>query len=104
MGIDVGETQVLVCVLPLLNRSYTFGNQGKMTLQKVWSDNRVYYPLQTIVRDLKVHNSDFTQFTNVEDVFKIDSPVFMISTVYYGSLGMVVDPTSVKQCGRIRSK
>lgn len=104
MGIEVGETQVLVCVLPLLNRQYTYGSQGKMTLEKVWSDIRVYYPLQTIVRDLKLYNSDFTQFTNVEDVFKVDSPVFMISTIYYGSLGTVVDPTTVKQCGRIKSK
>lgn len=103
MGIEVGDTKVLVCVLPLLNRRYTFGNFGKMTLEKSWSDIRVFYPLQTIVRDLKLHNSEFTQFTHVEEVFKVDTPVFMISTIYYGSLGLVVDPSPVKVCGRIKS-
>lgn len=103
MGIDVGDVHVLVCVEPLVNRQYIFGHQGKMTLDKVWSNIRVYYPLQTIVRELNVHNPDFVQYTHVEDVFAPNSTVFMVSTMYYGSKGLVVDPSPVKTCGRIKS-
>lgn len=101
MGIDVGDVEYLVCVQPLVERKYVFGEQGKMTLQKVWSDVRVFYPLQTIVRDIKMHTAEMAEQTHVRDVFRKNTRVFMISTLYYGSSGIVVDPSLVETSGRI---
>lgn len=102
MGIDVGAIEVLVIAKPLVNRQYIFGAQGKMTLEKVWSEITFYYPLQTIVEDITIHNPAFVQYKQVEDIFVKDSIVFMVSTIYYGSKGYVVDPKPVKTCGRIK--
>ena len=103
MGIDVNTINVLVIAQPLLSRQYVYGSHGKMTLEKVWSDHYTYYALQTIVTDINVHNPSFVQYQRVEDVFVKDAVVFMVSTMYYGSEGVVVDPTPVKTCGRIKS-
>lgn len=105
MGIEVGETKILVCVVPLLHRRYVYGHPNRMTLEKVWSNNIFApYPLQTIVRDLRVNAPNFHEFTTVEEIFKPKKAVFMISTIYYGSMGEVIDASKIKDCGRIQSK
>lgn len=104
MGIDVGETTILVTVKPLLHRRYVFGHSNRMTLEKVWTEHVLAsYPLQTIVRDLRVHAPNFVEYTTVEEVFRPLKNIFIISTVYYGSMGTVEDPSTMKNDGRIKS-
>lgn len=101
MGIDVGDVDTLVCVRPLTERRYVFGEKGKMTLEKIWSNVDAYYPIQTIIRDVKMHSAEIAEKTHVCDVFHKNARVFMVSTIYYGSSGIVVDPSLVETCGRI---
>lgn len=101
MGIDVGDVDTLVCARPLVERKYVFGEKGKMTLEKIWSSVDAFYPIQTIVRDIKVHSAELAEQTHVCDVFHKNARVFMVSTMYYGSSGIVVDPSLVETCGRI---
>uniref|UniRef100_A0A1L8DX97 5'-3' exoribonuclease 1 n=2 Tax=Nyssomyia neivai TaxID=330878 RepID=A0A1L8DX97_9DIPT len=102
LGIEIGETTKLIHVLPIESREYIFGNRGMMTLNKIWSKIEQAYPLQTIVKDLTVHNSDFMQFTTVEDVFPIGATIFLLSTPQYGCRGEVIDTSTVARSERIR--
>lgn len=102
MGIDLGDIQILVCVAPLRNREYTFGPHGKMALNKMWGEPPVFYPIQSIVRDIAVHDPHYVKHRNVVDIFTVGSRVFMADTIYVGSMGVVTDPTPVKECGRIK--
>lgn len=103
LGIDVGHITVLVHALPLVGREYILGSEGRMTLKKVWSNIEIAYPLQAIVKDISVHNPDFVQYKQVEEVFQVGSDVFMLSNPFYGSKGEVVDPAIALHCGRIKS-
>lgn len=101
MGIDIGEVDMLVCVNLLEERKYKFSEQGKMTLEKVWNPIPVNYALRTVLRDVKMHTAEMADQKHVRDVFAQNTQVFMISTMYYGSCGVVVDPSLIEQCGRI---
>lgn len=101
MGIDVGDVETLVCARPLAERKYVFGEKGRMTLEKVWSSVDVYHPIQTVIRDIKMHTAEVAEQTHVCEVFQKNARVFMVSTIYYGSSGIVVDPSMVESCGRI---
>lgn len=104
MGIDFGSITFLLHVRPVINREYIFSTQGKMTLTKVYDTLAVPYPIQGAVKGLTVHEENCVQYKNVEDIFTENSIVFMISTVYYGCQGIVIDPSLVKSCGRIKGK
>ncbi|XP_037036647.1 5'-3' exoribonuclease 1 isoform X2 [Bradysia coprophila] len=102
MGIDLGDVTILVCVAPLRNREYTYSQHGKMVLNKMWGEPPVFYPIQSIVKDIAVHDPHYVQHKNVVDIFTVGSKVFMADTMYVGSMGIVTDPTPVKDCGRIK--
>lgn len=102
MGIDLGEITILVCVAPLRNREYTYGPHGKMVLNKMWGEPPVFYPIQSIVQDIAVHDPHYVKHKNVVDIFTVGSKVFMADTIYVGSMGVVTDPMPVKECGRIK--
>lgn len=102
MGIDFGDITFLLHVQPVINREYLYGAQGKMTLSKIYDNIAVPYPVQGVVRGIVVHQGECVQYKNVEDIFSVNSTVFMISTVYYGCRGTVIDPSLVKSCGRIK--
>lgn len=102
MGIDIGSTGVLVCAQPLREQKYEFGDRGRMTLTKIWSDLRVYYPLQTLVRNVRMHTAEAAEHTHVREVYPLGSTVFIAShNLYYGARGTVIDVESVTQTGRI---
>ncbi|XP_055678053.1 5'-3' exoribonuclease 1 isoform X2 [Lutzomyia longipalpis] len=102
LGINIGETTKLVHVQTIESREYIFGNKGVMTLSKNWTKIEQAYPLQTIVKDLTVHNPDFMQFKTVEEVFPIGSTIFLLSTPQYGCRGEVIDTSTVARNERIR--
>lgn len=102
LGISFGDINQLVHVKPITGREYVFGAEGRMTLTKTWGTFEIAYPVHGCVKDIKVHAPKFIQYTSVEDVFPVNTVVFMLSTPYYGSQGEVIDPSLVKKCGRIK--
>lgn len=102
LGISFGDINQLVHVRPITGREYVFGAEGRMTLTKTWGAFEIAYPAHGVVKDIKVHAPKFIQYTSVEDVFPVNTVVFMLSTPYYGSQGEVIDPSLVKKCGRIK--
>lgn len=103
MGIDIGRTRVLICAQPLRERKYIFEKGARMTLSKVYSEVRVYYALQTIVRNVDMQFGSAMQQTSVHDVFPVNSTVFMAgNNLYYGAQGRVLELGDVAQSGRIR--
>lgn len=102
MGIDIGCTRVLVCAQPLREQKYQFGERGRMSLTKLWSDLHVHYALQTVVRNVRMHTAVAAEHTHVRDVYPLGSVVFMAShNLYYGARGTVIDVESVTRTGRI---
>lgn len=102
MGIDFENITYILHVCPVVNREYVFSAQGKMTLEKKYDTMEIPYPIQAAVKGIVVQQGNCAQFKNVEDVFVKNSTVFMISTVYYGCQGIVLDPSLVHSCGRIK--
>lgn len=92
MGIDLGEVTQLVHVLPLKNKEYIVNNQSKLFLQKNWSPIEIVVAPHAIVQNLDVQCPESDRVKSVEEVFKLDSVVFMINSTYYGSQGTVVEP------------
>lgn len=89
MGIDVGNIDILVHVRLIVGRKYIFGSQGKLTLEKEWSDFESPYAYQVTLKDINVHNKSFVQYTSVSDVFKPKSVCFMLGHPHYGAMGEV---------------
>lgn len=104
MGIDLGPIKYLVHVNVMTGRDYVYGAQGKMTLNKSYSSIIMPYAYQAIVKDIRVHNPSFVQFTNATEVFTKGSNIYLMSTPYYGSEGVVMDSSIIKTCGRIKSE
>lgn len=102
LGISFGDINQLVHVKPITGREYIFGDEGRMTLTKTWGAFEIAYPAHGVVKDIKVHAPKFIQYTSVEDVFPVNTVVFMLSPPYYGSQGEVIDTSPVKKCGRIK--
>lgn len=103
LGIDVGDIKVLVHCQALTGQHYDFEDRGKMLARNTWDTLEIIYPLQAVVRTIDCHKKALElSDDNVEEVFKLGTTVFMLSTPYYGSQGTVVDPTIVKLCNRIK--
>ncbi|XP_044268734.1 5'-3' exoribonuclease 1 isoform X2 [Tribolium madens] len=93
MGIDVGNTEVLVHVNLLSGRKYVFTSNMRVTLEKQFCQIQSNYPLQSIVADIKVYDEHRSTFQSVSDVFSPNSICFTLSNPYYGSQGTIVDST-----------
>lgn len=104
MGIDIGQTRVLVCAQPLREHKYVFSNE-RMQLTKVWSDMRVNYALQTLVRRLSIHAGDSAAAGSectVADHYAPGRCVFVATNnLYYGAQGRVLDTEGALRTGRI---
>lgn len=102
MGIDLGEVNQLVHVLPLKNKEYIVDSQGQnqIFLQKNWSQIEIVVAPHAIVQNLDVQCPEADRVKSVEEVFKVNSVVFMINNTYYGSQGTVVEP--ILKHGRLK--
>ena len=60
------------------------GHKGKITLEKQWSRTRQPYALQTTRKDILVHDSAFTQYRTLEELFPAESACFMLGQPMYG--------------------
>lgn len=89
MGIEVGDVQILCYVQVMIGRKYVFSPNGRLTLEKQFSDMTAKYPLQTVVTNIAVHDSHHTLFRSVQDVFAEGVICFTLSNPYYGAQGIV---------------
>ncbi|GLV41654.1 pacman [Carabus blaptoides fortunei] len=101
LGIEVGETSILVHVKVLAGQKYVSTQTGLISMEKQWAKAESCYPLQSVVRELVVHEGCATQFANIQDLFPLKSKCFMIGHPHYGTIGEVIDNTSLKS-GRIK--
>ncbi|CAH2012828.1 unnamed protein product [Acanthoscelides obtectus] len=102
LGIDVGDTKVLVQVQVLIGRKYMFTPNGRLTLEKQFAQNTSEYPLQTVVFNIPHYDSGMSTFRDVEQVFPVDSICFTITNPYYGSYGVIQDSSLCARSGRIK--
>lgn len=89
LGVDIGETNLIVYVNHVSGRKYVFGQEGKITLEKQYSEIQDPYALQAIVEDIAVHDSSFVQYKTLEQVFPPGSKCFLLAPPVYGSVGEV---------------
>ncbi|XP_008193749.1 5'-3' exoribonuclease 1 isoform X2 [Tribolium castaneum] len=91
MGIEFGNTDVLVHVNLLSGRKYVFTSNMRATLERQFTQIQSNYPLQSIVTDIAIHDDLRTNFQTVSDVFAPNSICFSLTNPYYGSQGTIVD-------------
>ncbi|CAG0878937.1 unnamed protein product [Darwinula stevensoni] len=102
-GIEIGETKIMIRACPLIGRKYTFGHQGRITLEKQFAHASSSYALQTTVKDIAFHDPSFTQFKTLEDIFSKGSTCFMLAQPHYGCMGEVIEVESVEgKSGKVR--
>lgn len=103
LGVEIGETRLIVYVRPVAGRKYVFGQAGKITLEKIYSEIQTPYAIQTIVDDIAVHDSSFVQFKTLDQVFPTGSKCFLLASPLYGGMGEVSAPLRIlelKKCLR----
>lgn len=104
MGIQLGPVRILVHVYLVKSREYALGNNGKLVLKTDWDNVKIVYPYQTIVKNLSIHNEQFSMYKSVDEVYKTDTKVFLLSTKYYGCMGKVLDTSMLATTKRIQSE
>lgn len=100
LGIDLGEINQLLHVLPLKSREYVCTSDGKMTSNKNWSPNELAVAPCTVLQDLIVFEGERQRFKPIQEVFPQNSTVFMLNKGYYGCQATVT--SSTVQSGRIK--
>lgn len=89
MGIDFGETQVLVHVRLMTGRKYTISSNVRVNLEKQFSSRISSFPLQSVVSDIEAHDETYSTFKEVTDIFPTGSMCFSLTNPSYGSQGIV---------------
>ncbi|KAG5876457.1 hypothetical protein JTB14_032690 [Gonioctena quinquepunctata] len=102
LGINFGETKVLVHVQEMIGRKYIFTSNGRLTLDKQFSVNVSNYPLQTVVFNIAAYDTHGSVFKDIEEIFRKDSICFTLANPYYGSQGVVQDSSQTKKTGRVK--
>ncbi|XP_062594329.1 5'-3' exoribonuclease 1-like [Saccostrea cucullata] len=91
LGVMVGETSILLKVLPMNGRTYVCGSHGVITLKKQFAQNPVPFVYQATVKDLSVHDPSFCQFRTLSEMFPVGEVAFMLGWPHYGCQGEVLD-------------
>lgn len=104
MGIRLGNVRLLVHVHLVKAKAYALGHSGKLMLNTEWDNVKFVYPYQTIVRNLNIYNEQSTMYKTVDEVYKRDAKVFLLSTKYYGCMGKVLDTSMLASTKRIQSE
>lgn len=89
MGINVGETKVLVYVQTLMGKKYSINSDGKLNLEKQFTTNVSYYPLQAVVYNIKSFDNNQNLEKEIEHIFPQNCICFTLTNPYYGSRGVV---------------
>ncbi|XP_061162690.1 5'-3' exoribonuclease 1-like [Saccostrea echinata] len=91
LGVLVGETSILLKVLPMNGRTYVCGSHGVITLKKQFAQNPVPFVYQATVKDISVHDPSFCQFRTLSEMFPLGEVAFMLGWPHYGCQGEVLD-------------
>ena len=89
-GVIVGNTAIVVEACLMTGRKYICGQKGKITLEKQWSKIPQPFALQTTRKDILVHDTSFTQYRTLPELFPTGSACFMLGPTQYGCQGSVV--------------
>lgn len=89
LGIDIGDTKVLLFIRASLGSKYVFGPQGKVTIEKQWSEYTMPHAYQTIVKNISVYSKKLTNYKTMHDIFLPGTFCFMLGYPYYGAMGEV---------------
>ena len=83
-GVAVGDTHIVVEACVMTGRKYICGQKGKITLEKQWSKISQPFALQTIRKDILVHDKSFTQYRTLPELFPVGSICFMLGEQLLG--------------------
>lgn len=89
MGIEVGETKVLIHVKTLTGRKYVFTSNGDPIFEKQFCSEVSNYPLQAVVYNISAYDEFGNGYNDIEHIFPINSICFTLTNPYYGSQGVV---------------
>lgn len=73
----------------IVGRKYIFGSQGRLTLEKEWSDVQSTYAHHVVLKDIAVHDGSFVQYASATEIFKPKNICFMLGHPHYGAMGEV---------------
>ncbi|XP_012226430.1 5'-3' exoribonuclease 1 [Linepithema humile] len=90
LGIDLGETSVLLFTRSFLGNRYIFGPQGKVTIEKQWNVFTTIHAYQAIVKDISVYTKKITEYETMHDIFLPGIFCFMLGHPYYGAMGEII--------------
>ena len=83
-GVVIGNTSIVLNACEMSGRKYVFGQEGRITLEKMWSKVSKAYALQATRRDILVHDPSFTQFRTLHELFPDGSTCFSLAHSHYG--------------------
>lgn len=89
LGIDIGDTDMLLYTRLFLGEKYVFNVQGKVTVEKQWNDYPTAYVYQTVVKDISVYSKKLPVYETMHDIFIPGTFCFMLGHPYYGAMGEV---------------
>ncbi|XP_057341540.1 5'-3' exoribonuclease 1 isoform X1 [Microplitis mediator] len=101
-GIDIGKTTMIIHACPISGRRYILSNQGRLSLEKEWSNYPFCYAYQTTVRDIEVEQEGFITHKNISDIYVPKSICFMLGHPHYGAMGEVIPPGINPKTGRVK--
>ncbi|KAK0166620.1 hypothetical protein PV327_004112 [Microctonus hyperodae] len=101
-GIEVGEIKMIIHARPITGRRYILTSQGRLSLEKEWSNYPVSYAYQSIVRNIQVEDEGFIVHKNVADIYVPKSVCFMLGHPHYGAIGEVIAPGMNIKTGRVK--
>ena len=66
------------------------GKVGKITLEKIWSKTTQSFSLQTTRKDILTHDSSFTQYRTLPELYPDGSTCFVMAYSHYGCQAEVI--------------
>ncbi|XP_036149459.1 5'-3' exoribonuclease 1 isoform X2 [Monomorium pharaonis] len=102
LGIDIGDTEILLYTRSFLGNKYVFDAQGKVSVEKQWNVYSAVYAYQTVVRDISVYSKELPVFETMHDIFIPTTFCFMLGHPYYGAMGEVMQNKDSSKSRRIK--
>lgn len=102
LGIDIGDTDVLLYTRSFLGNKYVFNVQGKVTIEKQWNEYPTAYAYQTVVKDISVYSKKLPVYETMHDIFIPGAFCFMLGHPYYGAMGEVMQNKDLSKSRRIK--
>uniref|UniRef100_A0A8D8T5E3 5'-3' exoribonuclease 1 n=1 Tax=Cacopsylla melanoneura TaxID=428564 RepID=A0A8D8T5E3_9HEMI len=89
LGVNIGNTDILVYGQPVEGKKYFYGAHGKVTQQKTYIRTTNTYAYQTAVFNIQ-QVRDSLEFKTIDQIFYNGCQCFNLSNPHYGSEGDVI--------------